>query len=97
MSSVIRFVRRHLTITLLALALCLTVGWYVVRVGIGLYVFHTTFNVRFAQNAKTGEYLGVVIGEVKKPDGATGVVYKIRRGDGRVIEEPAANITIIEP
>jgi len=97
MSRVTRFVRRHQTVTLLALALCLPVGWYAVRLAIGLYAFHTTFNVRLARSSKTGAYLGEVIGEVKKRDGATGVVYKIKRSDGSVIEESAENIVIFEP
>jgi hypothetical protein len=96
-SSFTQFIKKHLLLVTMALAILLVLGWYGVRVGIGLYVINDTFNVNLARDAKTREYLGEVVSEIKDPQTGKAVSYRIRLNSGGVIERQADSVVIFSP
>ena len=92
-----RYLKRHfLTVTFVS-ALLLVLCWYGVRFCIGLYVFNDTFNVTLASDAKTQEYLGEVVSEVRDPQTGKVVSYRIRPSGGGIIDRQADSVIVFKP
>ena len=88
---------KHFVLVTIALAILFAVGWYGVSVGMALYEFNDTFNVNLASDAKTGEYLGEVISEVKDPQSGKAVSYRISLNGGQIIERRADSVVVFNP
>jgi hypothetical protein len=101
MSNLTRYLKGHfLWVTFLS-AILLVFVWYAVGVSIALYeindTFNDTFNVNLAEDAKTREYLGEVVSEVKDPQTGKVVGYRIRQNGGGVIERRAEGVRVFKP
>lgn len=94
MSTLTPYLKKHFLLVIVAAVILLMLGWYSVR---ALHEFNDTFNVSLAEDARTREYLGEVVSEVK--DAQTGKVmgYRIRRNDGGVIERRADSVRVFNP
>ena len=88
---------KQFVLVTIASALLLAVGWYGVGVGMALYEFNDTFNVNLASDAKTREYLGEVVSEVKDPQTWKAVSYRIRLNGGGIIERQADSVVVFNP
>lgn len=96
-SMLMRYLKEHFLLVTIALAVLCVLVWYGVGFGIGLSEFNKTFNVNLASDAKTNEYLGEVVSEVR--DSGTGKVvgYRIRLNGGRVAERKADSVVVFKP
>jgi hypothetical protein len=92
-----QYIKKHFLLVTIALAVLCVLGWYGVRVGIGLSEFNDTFNVNLARDANTSEYLGEVVSEVKDSRTGKAVSYRIRLNGGRVIERQADSVVVFNP
>ena len=97
MSSLTRYVREHFLLVTAALAILLVLGWYGMGLGIAMHVIHETFDVNLARDAKTDEYLGEVVSELKDPETRRVTGYRIRLNSGDVIERPATSVIVFNP
>lgn len=97
MSDLTRYVKKHFLLVTTASAILLLLGWYGVRLGKDLSEFNHTFNVVLAGDAKTGEYLGEVVSEVKDPATGKVISYRILPSSGSVIERRADSVVTYNP
>ena len=97
MPSLTRYIKKHFLLVTIALAVLLALGWYGVRVGIGLYEFNDTFNVTLARDAKTDKYLGEVVSELKDPRTGEVTGYRIQLNNGDTVERPADSVIVFNP
>ena len=88
--------KRFVLVTIV-LAILFAAGWYGVRVGVALYEFNDTFNVNLARDARTSEYVGEVVSEVKDPRSGKAVSYQIRLSGGGIIERRADSVVVFNP
>jgi hypothetical protein len=95
--SLTRYIKKHFLLVTIVLAVLLVLGWYGVRVGIALYEFDDTFNVTLARDAKTDQYLGEVVSELKDPRKGKVTGYRIRLNNGDTIERPADSVIVFNP
>jgi hypothetical protein len=97
MSNLTQYLKKHFLLVTFLSAILLVPVWYGVKVGIALYEVNDTFNVNLAEDAKTREYLGEVISEVKDPRSGKVVSYRIRQNSGGVIERRADSVRVFNP
>ena len=97
MTNFTRYLKRHFLMVTFVSALLLVLCWYGARFGIGLYVVNDTFNVNLANDAKTQEYLGEVVSEVRDPQTGKVVSYRIRPSGGGIIERRADSVKVFNP
>jgi hypothetical protein len=96
-STFTQYLKKHFLLVTFLSAILLVLVWYGVKVGVALHVVNETFNVNLAEDAKTREYLGEVVSEVKDPQTDKVVGYRIRQNSGGVIERRAESVRVFEP
>jgi hypothetical protein len=65
----------------------------------GFGPYFTDDGVRIARDAKTGEYIGYLVGKCTMKDFASGkevIYYKIERQDGSRVEVPAEQVQLLQ-
>ena len=87
-----RFLKQHFLVVIVALAILLVISWHGIKVRTDSSEIDRDYGVTQADDAKTGERLGVVILERRDPRTKKVVSYRIRRPDGSVIERPADSV-----
>jgi hypothetical protein len=97
MSNLTQYLKKHFLLTTFLSAILLVLAWYGVKVGIAFYELNDTFNVNLAEDAKTREYLGEVVSEVKDPQTGKVINYRIRLNSGGVIERRADSVRVFNP
>ena len=94
MSTLKQYLKKHFLLVIVASAILLMLGWYSVG---ALREFNDTFNVSLAEDARTREYLGEVVSEVKDAQTGKVVGYRIRRNGGGVIQRSADSVRVFNP
>jgi hypothetical protein len=97
MSNLTQYLKKHFLLVTAASAILLVLVWYGMKVGSALYEVNDTFNVSLAEDAKTREYLGEVVSEVRDPQTGKVVSYRIRLNSGGVIERRADSVRVFNP
>lgn len=97
MAGLTQLEERRFVLVTIALAILFAAGCYGVRVGMALYEFNDTFGVNLARDARTSDYLGEVVSEVKDPQSGEAVSYRIRLDSGGVIERRADSVVVFKP
>ena len=97
MSKLSQYLKKHFLLVASLSAILLVLVWHGMKVSIVLYVVNETFNASLAEDAKTREYLGEVISEVRDPRSGKVVGYRIWQDSGGVIERRADGVRVFNP
>jgi hypothetical protein len=96
-SSLTQYLKKHFLLVTFLSAILFVLVWYGVKVGMALYVVNDTFNVNLAEDAKTREYLGEVVSEVKDPQTGKVMSYRIRPSSGGIIVRRSDSVIVFNP